>query len=54
MNETHAKALWNKLETLYTCKMGINKLFLLTKAMHSIYKEGNFVSYHLNELQVSL
>ena len=29
VNETHAKSLWDKLETLYASKTGNNKLFLL-------------------------
>ena len=31
VNETHARTLWEKLETLYALKTSINKLFLLKK-----------------------
>ena len=40
VNETHAKSLWDKLETLYTSKTGNNKLFLLKQLMNIRYKEG--------------
>ena len=51
MNETDAKALWNKLETLYASKTGNNKFFLLKQALHLVYKEGSSISDHLNEFQ---
>ena len=51
VNETNAKALWNKLEMLYASKTGNNKLFLLKQAMHLVYKEGSSILDHLNEFQ---
>ena len=41
VNETNAKTLWNKFETLYASRTGNNKLFLLKQAMHLTYKENN-------------
>ena len=51
VNETNAKTLWNKLETLYASRTGNNKLFLLKQAMHLTYKENKSVLDHLNEFQ---
>ncbi|KAJ0077765.1 hypothetical protein Patl1_37282 [Pistacia atlantica] len=48
-NETHARALWYKLETLYASKIGNNKLFLPKQAMNLRYKEGSSILDHLNE-----
>jgi len=50
-NDTHAKTLWDKLETLYASKSGNNKLFLLKQAMNLRYKEGMSISDHLSEFQ---
>ena len=49
-NDTHAKTLWDKLETLYASKSGNNKLFLLKQAMLR-YKEGTSISDHLSGFQ---
>ena len=51
VNETNAKTLWNKFETLYASRTGNNKLFLLKQAMHLTYKENNSIFYRLNEFQ---
>ena len=37
--ETHARTLWEKLESLYASRSGNNKLFLLKKMMALKYKE---------------
>ena len=50
-NDTHAKTLWDKLETLYASKSGNNKLFLLKQAINLRYKEGTSIFYHLSEFQ---
>ena len=50
-NDTHAKTLWDKIETLYASKSGNNKLFLLKQAMNLRYKEGTSISDHLSEFQ---
>ncbi|KAH0663923.1 hypothetical protein KY284_028854 [Solanum tuberosum] len=34
VNETHARSLWDKLETLYASNTGNNKLFLLKQLMN--------------------
>ncbi|WVZ18911.1 hypothetical protein V8G54_006233 [Vigna mungo] len=39
-NETHARSLWDKLESLYASKSGTNKLYLLKKILELKYKEG--------------
>ncbi|KAF3657853.1 hypothetical protein FXO37_14702 [Capsicum annuum] len=52
MNETYARSLRDKLETLYASKTGNNKLFLLKKLMNIRYKEGNPIFfYHINDFQ---
>jgi len=50
-NESNAKDLWQKLESLYASKSGNNKLYLLNILINLRYKEGSFVSDHLNEFQ---
>ena len=50
-NDTHAKTLWDKLETLYASKSRNNKLFLLKQAMNLRYKEGTSISDYLSEFQ---
>ena len=50
-NDSHARTLWDKLETLYASKTGNNKLFLLKQAMRLSYKEGSSISDHLNDFQ---
>ena len=50
-NETHARALWNQIESLYASKSGNNKLCLLNMLMNLRYKEGSQVLDHLNEFQ---
>ena len=50
-NETHARSLWDKLESLYASKSGTNKLYLLKNFVELKYKEGPPVSNHLSEFQ---
>ncbi|VFQ70711.1 unnamed protein product [Cuscuta campestris] len=50
-NESHARTLWDKLESLYTSKTGNDKLYLLRQAMNLRFKEGSSISDHLNEFQ---
>ena len=51
VNETNAKALWEKLETLYASKTGNNKLYLLKQLINLRYRDGSSISDHLNEFQ---
>ncbi|KAK8537987.1 hypothetical protein V6N12_044126 [Hibiscus sabdariffa] len=48
--ETHARTLWEKLESLYAWKSGNNK-FLLKKMMALKYKEGTSTAVHISEFQ---
>ena len=54
VNETHARTLWEKLETLYASKTGNNKLFLLKQLMTFKYKEGSPILDHINGFRVFL
>ena len=49
VNETHARTLWEKLETLTLKKTGNNKLFLLKLLMTFKYKEGSPILDHIND-----
>ncbi|GMI77271.1 hypothetical protein HRI_001396400 [Hibiscus trionum] len=49
--ETHARTLWEKLESLYASRSGNNKLFLLKKMMALKYKEGMSTADHVNDFQ---
>lgn len=49
--ETHARTLWEKLESLYASRSGNNKLFLLKKMMALKYKEGMSIADHVSEFQ---
>ncbi|RDY05076.1 hypothetical protein CR513_11128, partial [Mucuna pruriens] len=49
--ETHARTLWEKIESLYASKCGNNKLFLLNSIVSLKFKEGTSFSDHLNEFQ---
>lgn len=51
VNETHARTLWEKLETLYASKTSNNKLFLLKQLMTFKYKKGSPILYHINDFQ---
>jgi len=51
VNESHAKTLWNKLETLYAYKSRNNKLFLLKQAMNLKYKKGASIFDHLSQFK---
>ena len=46
--EATAKALWDKLGTLYQSKSLVNKLFLWKKLYNLRMKDGNSVTEHLN------
>ena len=50
-NETHARALSEKIESLYAYKSGNNKLYLLNCFMNLRYRENSSISDHLNEFQ---
>nr|KYP44187.1 Retrovirus-related Pol polyprotein from transposon TNT 1-94 [Cajanus cajan] len=50
-NETHARTLWEKIESLYASKSGNNKLYLLNCLMNLRYRESSSISDHLNEFQ---
>lgn len=50
-NESHARSLWEKIESLYASKSGNNKLYLLNSLMNLRYKEGTSILDHLNEFQ---
>jgi hypothetical protein len=49
VNETNAKTLWEKLESLYASKISNNKLFLFKQDIRLQYKEGSSVLNHVNE-----
>uniref|UniRef100_A0ACD5V194 Uncharacterized protein n=1 Tax=Avena sativa TaxID=4498 RepID=A0ACD5V194_AVESA len=51
IDESHACILWKKLEELYACKEGTNKMFLTKKLMRLRYKEGTPIADHVNEFQ---
>ena len=46
--EATAKALWDKLGTLYQSKSLVNKLFLRKKLYNLRMKDGDSVTEHLN------
>ena len=46
--EAMAKALWDKLGTLYQSKSLVNKLFLWKKLYNLRMKDGDSVTEHLN------
>eukprot|EP00253_Pinus_taeda_P011875 PITA_11875 len=46
--EAMAKALWDKLGTLYQSKSLVNKLFLRKKLYNLRMKDGDLVTEHLN------
>ena len=49
--ESHARTLWNELESLYARKTGNNKMYLIKQFMSLKYKDGQSMSDHLNEFQ---
>jgi len=49
--ETHARTLWEKLESMFARKTGNNKLFLMQQLMSLKLKDGNSVKDHLNTIQ---
>eukprot|EP00253_Pinus_taeda_P005186 PITA_05186 len=50
--ESMAKALWDKLGTLYQSKFLVNKLFLRKKLYNLRMKEGDMVTEHLNAFYI--
>lgn len=50
-NETHARTLWEKIESLYASKSGNKKFYLLNRFLNLRYQEGTSISDHLNEFQ---
>jgi len=48
-NETRARPLWEKIESLYASKSSNNKLYLLNCLMNLRYRENSPISDHLNE-----
>jgi hypothetical protein len=48
-DETHAHTLWRKLDELYACKEGANKIFLIKKLMRLRHKEGTSIADHVNK-----
>ena len=50
-NKTHARTLWEKIESLYASKSGNNKLNLLNCLMNLRYRVNSSISDHLNEFQ---
>lgn len=51
MNETHARKLREKLETLYALKTGNNELFLQKQLMTFKYEEDSPNLDHINNFQ---
>ncbi|KAK8589806.1 hypothetical protein V6N12_024197 [Hibiscus sabdariffa] len=49
--ETHARTLWEKLESLYVSRSDNNKLFLLKEMMELKYREGMSTTDHVSEFQ---
>jgi len=50
-NETHARTLLQKIESLYDSKSGNNKLYLLNCLMNLRYRENSSICDHLNKFQ---
>ena len=50
--EAPAKALWDKLGTLYQSKSLVNKLFLRKKLYNLRMKDGDLVTEHLNTFNI--
>ena len=50
--EATAKALWEKLGTLYQSKSLVNKLFLRKKLYNLRMKDGDSVTEHLNAFNI--
>ena len=51
VGETHARALWTKLEELYARKTGNNKMFLIKQLLALKYTDGKSMTDHLNNFQ---
>nr|KYP38693.1 Retrovirus-related Pol polyprotein from transposon TNT 1-94 [Cajanus cajan] len=49
--ETHARTLWDKLESLHASKLGNNKLYLVKNFVELKYKKGTLIKNHLSEFQ---
>ena len=50
-HETHARTMWQTLESLYASKSGSNKLYLLKNFVELKYKDGTPFTEHLSEFQ---
>ena len=48
--KSSAYSLWKKLEDLYEKKTNSNKAFLIRKLINLKYKEGAYITEHLNEM----
>ena len=46
--ETHARTLWEHLESLYARKTGTNKMFLIKQMLSLKYHDGSQMTDHLN------
>ena len=49
--ETHARTLWEHLESLYARKTGNNKMFLIKQMLGLKYHDGSAMTDHLNIFQ---
>ena len=49
--ETHARNLWEHLESLYARKTGNNKMFLIKQMLSLKYHDGSLMTDHLNNFQ---
>ena len=49
--ETHARTLWEHLESLYARKTGNNKMFLIKQMLSLKYHDGSPMTDHLNNFQ---
>ena len=49
--KTHARTLWEHLESLYAWKIGNNKIFLVKQMLSLKYHDGSPMTDHLNNFQ---
>ena len=50
-HETHARTMWQTLESLYASKLGSNKLYLLKNFVELKYKDGTPFTENLSEFE---
>ena len=50
-HETHARTMWQTLESLYASKSGSNKLYFLKNFVELKYKDGTPFTEHSSEFQ---